>query len=71
MILNDNEILENLCRKNTKRYNKLSLYERFSEKDANNLLRIGYLAQSSNITITATLLYENELSSDEIAYTDR
>ncbi len=64
-ILNDEEILSTLCRKNTKRYEGLINIKRFSEKNSQNMVRINYSAQSSGIYIEIDLVYENELTMEE------
>ena len=64
-ILNDEEILSNLCKKKSLRYNGLITYNRFEEKNSQNMLRIIYSAQSSGFSITISLLYENELTLEE------
>ena len=64
-ILSDEEILATYARKNTKRYAGLIHYNRFQNRNQNNDIEITYLAQSSGISITIILVYENKLSNTE------
>lgn len=61
-ILNDEEILSNLCKKNSLRHEELISYIEFKEYDSQNKYRIIYSAQNSGISITISLVYENELT---------
>jgi len=64
-ILTPEEILSNLCKKNTLRFNNLFEYNRVTEKASNSRVRISYLAQSSGISITIVSIYEDELSFEQ------
>lgn len=64
-ILSDEEVLSTFAKSNTKRYADLIDYNRFQGRNQDDNIKITYLAQSSGISITVSLVYENELSIEE------
>lgn len=64
-ILDDEEILASLCIKNTKRYNQIIHPISSNQVDKEGLHHPVYFVNHAGIHITISLIYEDDLSSDE------
>jgi len=64
-MLNDEEVISELCIKNTIRHSNLIHYNKSEMFDEDNLIRIIYFANSGGMQITISLVYENELTKEE------
>jgi len=62
-MLNDEEVLSSFCKRGSKRHQDYFKYHRQTYQ--NDRFRVTYLAQMSSMSITITLIYEDELRETE------